>query len=83
MMLLDIKTHLQSLPFADIIVFILILIFFGVMLAYSFIEEVEDLHKDDEEVKDEKDPIETIITGSVGRVFNHTTFDNLPEEAMD
>ena len=83
MMLLDIKTHLQSLPFADITVFILILIFFGVMLVYSFIEEVEDLHKDDEEVKEEKDPIETIITGSVGTVFNHTAFDNLPEEDMD
>ena len=82
-MLLDIQTHLQSLPFADIVVFFVMILFFGGLIAYSFVEEVEDLHKDDEEVKEEKDPIETIITGSVGRVFNHTTFDNLPEEDMD
>lgn len=82
-MLLDIQTHLQSLPFADIVIFLLLILFFGGLIAYSFVEEVEDLHKDDEEVKEEKDPIETIITGSVGRVFNHTTFDNLPEEDMD
>ena len=82
-MLLDIQTHLQSLPFADIIIFLALIVVFGIMIAYSFVEEVEDLHKDDEEVKGEKDPIETIITGSVGRVFNHTTFDNLPEEDMD
>lgn len=72
-MLLDIHTHLQSLPFADMVVFFILIIVFGGLIAYSFVEEVEDLHKDDEEVEK---PIETIITGSVGKVFNHTMFDD-------
>ena len=46
-MLLDIQTHLQSLPFADIVVFFLLILFFGGLIAYSFVEEVEDLHKED------------------------------------
>lgn len=71
-MLLDIQTHLQSLPFADIVVFFLLILFFGGLIAYSFVEEVEDLHKED---IDETEKIETITSGSIGKVFNHTAFD--------
>ena len=77
-MLLDIQTHLQSLPFADIVVFFLLIIFFGGLIAYSFVEEVEDLHKED---VDETEKIETITSGSIGKVFNHTAFDE--KEDMD
>lgn len=77
-MLLDIQTHLQSLPFADIVVFFLLIIFFGGLIAYSFVEEVEDLHKED---VDETEKIETITSGSIGKVFNHTAFDG--KEDMD
>lgn len=79
-MLLDIKTHLQSLPFADIAVFFLLILFFGGLIAYSFVEEVEDLHEED---VDETEKIETLTSGSIGKVFNHTAFDSLSEEDMD
>ncbi len=79
-MLLDIKTHLQSFPFTDAIVFLLLILFFGGLIAYSFVEEVEDLHKED---VDETEKIETLTSGSIGKVFDHTAFDNLSEEDMD
>ena len=67
-----IQTHLKSLPFADIVVFFVMILFFGILIAYSFVEEVEDLHKED---IDEIDRIETITSGSIGEVFRHNAFD--------
>lgn len=67
-----IQTHLKSLPFADIVVFLALIVVFGIMIAYSFVEEVEDLHKED---IDETDRIETLTSGSIGEVFRHNAFD--------
>ena len=67
-----IQTHLKSLPFADIVIFLALIVVFGIMIAYSFVDEVEDLHKED---IDEIDRIETITSGSIGEVFRHNAFD--------
>ena len=67
-----IQTHLKSLPFADIVVFLALIVVFGIMIAYSFADEVEELHEED---IDETNRIETLTSGSIGEVFNHTAFD--------